>query len=107
MFPSSQAVFPALPPSACTRGRTRSVSAAPALEASARVRGVGLRRSGSGEPQQTRGSINGAIPIAGWFIVENPMKMDDLGTPILGNLQISELKHQFLGLPANIRGTAI
>ena len=49
----------------CTRGRTRSVSAAPALEASARVRGAGLRRSGSGEPQQTRGSINGAIPIAG------------------------------------------
>jgi len=24
-------------------------------------------------------SIDGATPIAGWFIVENPIEMDDLG----------------------------
>jgi hypothetical protein len=30
-------------------------------------------------------SINGDIPIAGWFMVENPMKIDvKWGTPILG-----------------------
>jgi hypothetical protein len=24
-------------------------------------------------------SINGGIPIAGWFVTENPIKMDDFG----------------------------
>ena len=28
--------------------------------------------------KHTEGSTNGGIPIAGWFIVENPMNMDDL-----------------------------
>ena len=35
------------------------------------------------------GSINGGSPIAGWLIMANPIKMDDLGgIPILGNLHI-------------------
>ena len=34
-------------------------------------------------------SINGDTPVAGWFIRENPIKMDDdWGTPILGNLHM-------------------
>jgi hypothetical protein len=36
-----------------------------------------------------RVSIHGGTPIAGWFIIEHPIRMDDLrGTSILGNLQV-------------------
>ena len=27
-------------------------------------------------------SINGGTPIAGWFTMKNPIKMDDLGVPL-------------------------
>jgi hypothetical protein len=52
----------------------------------------------SGEPEGTQlpinhqmgVSINEGTPIAGWFIMDNTIKMDDLGAPlILGNLQIN------------------
>ena len=40
-------------------------------------------------------SIN-VTPIAGWYIKENPIKMDDFrGTPILGNHHVSSLQNPF------------
>ena len=34
-------------------------------------------------------SINGGSPVAGWFMVENPIEMVDLGLPLIyGNLHI-------------------
>ena len=41
----------------------------------------------------TGASINGDTPIAGWFIVDNSFKMDDLPPPILGNLQSVQPRH--------------
>ena len=35
--------------------------------------------------------MDGDTPIAGWFIVEHPIKMDDLGVPILGNFHIMKV----------------
>ena len=50
------------------------------------------------------GSINGDIPIAGWFVRENPVKwMRTRGTPILGNhhayvLKLNMFFHLWWGL---------
>ena len=33
-------------------------------------------------------SINGGTRITGWFVMAIPMKMDNLGTPISGNLYV-------------------
>ena len=35
-------------------------------------------------------------PHCGWFIVENPTKMDDLGYPISGNLSCSGMSRDHL-----------
>ena len=34
-------------------------------------------------------SINGGIPMAGWFIVENHIKIDDLGVPLFQEIPLS------------------
>ena len=33
-------------------------------------------------------SINGESPIAGWFMIEKPIKMDDLGVPLFQETSI-------------------
>ena len=39
-------------------------------------------------PLDMGGSINGGTATAGWFIVENPVKVDALGTPLVQETSI-------------------
>ena len=57
------------PPAPVRRRQRPSPSAAVAVDV------AGVRRPPTGEQV----SINGGTPIAGWFRMENPIHMDDLG----------------------------